>query len=139
MSPTNPDQSQYARINASAYGVHHVQPAAMPPETPRAPLVDREPALVAGGAASASVGVLISAFIGMLIAFDLVDPKQASALEAFLVVFATTAAMVTPWVAAKWTRSRVFAPATLEKAGLDPEHVEEVAKDPARSFVEASG
>ena len=108
-----------------------------PPIAPRTALVDREPALVAGGAASVSVGVLITSFIAMLTTFGIVDAKQASVLEVFLVAFVSLAATFTPWVAARWTRGKVFSPATLEKAGLVPKHVEEVAADPSRTFVEA--
>lgn len=114
----------------SAYGWHNVQPPAMPPVTPRAPLVDREPALVAGGVGTA----LVSAFVGLLASFGKLNVQQSSALETFGYALVMAAPVLVAW----WTRGRVFSPATLEKAGLDPQDVEEVAADPTRTFVEAS-
>jgi hypothetical protein len=95
----------------------------------RATLVEREPALVAGGVGTA----LVSAFVALLVSFTKIDVQQASALEAF----GTALAMAAPVLVAWWTRGRVFSPATLERAGLIPEHVERVAEDPGRRFVEA--
>jgi hypothetical protein len=112
-----------------AYGWHGVQPPATPPVTPRAPLVEREPALVAGGVGTA----LVSAFVGLLASFGKLNVQQSSALEAFGYALVMAAPVLVAW----WTRGRVFSPATLEKAGLTPEHVEAVAEDPCRSFTEA--
>jgi hypothetical protein len=100
-------------------------------------LVEREPALVAGGAASVSQAALIAAFITVLSSFGVIDAKQASALEIILTVLVSAAMITAPWAAARFTRHRVMPVATIERTGLTPDHVNAVADDPARSFKEA--
>jgi hypothetical protein len=110
-----------------------------PPASESEPLrlVEREPALLAGGAASGTVGVLIAAFVGVLSSFGVIDVGQASALELFLTALVSAAMIAAPWAAARFTRKRVMPVATLERANLQPEHVNAVASNPRRSFTEA--
>ncbi len=75
--------------------------------------IQKEPALAVAGVVAAGVGVCL--------AFDLVNMRQAEAIQALAVVL----------IQALLTRRLVFAPETLRRAGLDPEEVEKQAEDPA--------
>lgn len=101
-------------------------------ERPR--LHEREPALVAGGAASA----LVSAFVAMLAAFGVVDVKQASAVEGFGLALVGFIIAGAPYIAARWTREKVMPVATVERAGLDVEQVKAAAdpSDPTPKYTE---
>lgn len=91
-------------------------------------LSDREPALLAGGAAS----VVVSASVALLAAFGVLDVRQASAVEAFVLALLTAA----PMVAAVWARRRVMPVATVERAGHDPAQVKaDAANDAITPFV----
>lgn len=80
------------------------------------PLGKREPALAAGA---------ITAGVALLVAYGLLDDIQARAWEAFALI------IIPPLAQAVATRYSVFSPRTIEKAGLNPEVVQERADDPA--------
>lgn len=76
----------------------------------------KEPALTAGAFGSAVVALLL--------AYRIVNAEQALAWGTILTMCLTA---LVPMAQAWWTRRKVFAPATLEAAGLDPKAVEREA------------
>lgn len=77
-------------------------------------MIRQEPALLTGA---------VTAAIGLLFVYGLLDERQASAWTQMLVA-------LLPILSGAVTRFLVFAPRTLEKAGLHPSEVQERAKDP---------
>jgi hypothetical protein len=75
----------------------------------------REPALIAGA---------ITALVAVLIAHNVLEESQARAWETLALI------VIPPLVQAFVTRQSVFSPATIERAGLSPEAVQERADDP---------
>lgn len=79
-------------------------------------LIRKEPAMVAG---------FVTAVVGLLVVYGILDERQAAAWTAVLVVVGGS-----PIVQGLVTRFLVFSPNTLEEAGFDPKEVQERADDP---------
>jgi hypothetical protein len=75
----------------------------------------REPAIIAG---------IITAAVALLVSYGIFDSAQARAWETLALV------VIPPLAQAIITRQSVFSPATIERAGLSPEAVQERADDP---------
>lgn len=76
----------------------------------------REPALVAGA---------ITAAMALLVSYGVLDNVKAHAWETLALI------LIPPIAQAIITRFSVFSPRTIEKAGLNPEKVQERADDPS--------